>query len=45
MKELYGEKVNSMFRKMIGKMLIFERETPFVPRNVILILVNEKLGF
>jgi L-lactate utilization protein LutC len=41
MKELYGEKVGSM----IGKMLIFERESPFVPRNLHLVLVNEVLGF
>ena len=30
---------------MIGKMLILEREAPFLGRNLTMILVNEKLGF
>jgi L-lactate utilization protein LutC len=41
MKQLYGSGSGSM----IGKLLIFERESPFVHRNVNLILVNEVLGF
>jgi L-lactate utilization protein LutC len=41
MKQLYGEKSGST----IGKILIFEREVPFLNRHVHLILVNEILGF
>lgn len=41
MKQLYGPQSNSL----IGKILIFERESPLVHRNINLILVNEVLGF
>ncbi len=41
MKQLYGNQSGSF----IGKLLIFEREAPYLHRNVNLILVNEILGF
>lgn len=41
MKQLYGPQSGTM----LGKMLIFERESPFLNRNLNLILVNEVLGF
>jgi hypothetical protein len=41
MKQLYGPDV----RSFIGKLLIFEREAPYLHRNLNLILVNEVLGF
>ncbi len=41
MKQLYGPKAATM----IGKILIFERESPVIHRNLNLILVNEVLGF
>ena len=41
MKELRGNEASSF----IGKLLIFEREAPYLRRNVNLILVNEVLGF
>ncbi len=41
MKQLYGPKAATM----IGKILIFERESPVMNRNINLILVNEVLGF
>ncbi len=41
MKQLYGPQAATM----IGKMLVFERESPMLHRNVNLIMVNEVLGF
>ena len=41
MKQLYGNDAVSF----IGKLLIFERETPLLHRTVNLVLVNEVLGF
>jgi L-lactate utilization protein LutC len=41
MKQVYGPQASTM----IGKILIFERESPMLRRNVNLILVNEVLGF
>jgi L-lactate utilization protein LutC len=41
MKQLYGNKVSSF----IGKLLLFEREAPYLLRTVHLVLVNEVLGF
>jgi L-lactate utilization protein LutC len=41
MKQLYGNEA----RSVIGKLLIFEREAPYLRRNVNLLLVNEVLGF
>lgn len=41
MKQLRGNEAGSF----IGKLLIFEREAPYLHRNVNLILVNEVLGF
>jgi L-lactate utilization protein LutC len=41
MKQLYGNEA----RSFIGKLLIFEREAPYLHRNVNLLLVNEVLGF
>ena len=41
MKQLYGNQAGSF----IGKLLIFEREAPYLHRNVNLIMVNEILGF
>jgi L-lactate utilization protein LutC len=41
MKQLYGNEVGSF----IGKLLIFEREAPYLRRNVNLLLVNAVLGF
>lgn len=41
MKQLYGNEAGSF----IGKLLIFEREAPYLHRNVNLLLVNEVLGF
>ncbi len=41
MKQLYGPQSGTM----IGKLLIFERESPFLHRNLNLILVGEVLGF
>lgn len=41
MKQLYGPQAFSL----IGKILIFERESPLVNRNMNLLLVNEVLGF
>jgi hypothetical protein len=40
MKELTGGKMGSM----IGKMLIFEREAPFLNRKVTVIFVRQKIG-
>ena len=40
MKELTGGKMESM----IGKLLIFEREAPFLNRKVIVIFVRQKIG-
>jgi L-lactate utilization protein LutC len=41
MKQLYGNEAGSF----IGKLLIFEREAPYLHRSVNLLLVNEVLGF
>ena len=41
MKQLYGKEAGSF----IGKLLIFEREAPYLHRHVNLLLVNEVLGF
>jgi hypothetical protein len=41
MKQLRGNEASSF----IGKLLVFEREAPYLRRNVNLILVNEVLGF
>jgi LUD domain len=41
MKQLHGKDAGSF----IGKLLIFEREAPYLHRNVNIILVNETLGF
>jgi len=41
MKQLYGNEA----RSFIGKLLIFEREAPYLHRTVNLVLVNEVLGF
>ena len=41
MKQLYGPGSSSL----IGKILIFERESPLVQRKIHLILINEVLGF
>ncbi len=41
MKQLHGNEASSF----IGKLLIFEREAPYLHRNVSLLLVNEVLGF
>ena len=41
MKQLYGEQA----RSFIGKILLFEREAPYLHRSVNLLLVNEVLGF
>jgi len=41
MKQLYGNEAHSF----IGKLLVFEREAPYLHRTVNLILVNEVLGF
>jgi hypothetical protein len=41
MKQLYGNQSGSF----IGKLLIFEREAPYLHRNVNLLLVDEILGF
>ena len=41
MKQLYGPQVGSL----IGKILIFEKESPLVQRNIQLLLVKEVLGF
>ena len=41
MKQLHGKDAGSF----IGKLMIFEREAPYLRRNVNLILVNEALGF
>ena len=41
MKKLYGNEA----RSFIGKLLIFEREAPYLHRTVNLVLVNEVLGF
>jgi L-lactate utilization protein LutC len=41
MKQLHGNEAGSF----IGKLLIFEREAPYLHRNVSLLLVNEVLGF
>jgi L-lactate utilization protein LutC len=41
MKQLYGNKAGSF----IGKLLVFEREAPYLHRTVNLVLVNEVLGF
>jgi L-lactate utilization protein LutC len=40
-KQLLGDKAGSM----IGKILIFERDSPYTHRNINIILVNEVLGF
>jgi L-lactate utilization protein LutC len=41
MKQLYGSQSGSF----VGKLLIFEREAPYLHRTVHLVLVNEVLGF
>ena len=41
MKQLYGKDSSSF----IGKILIFEREAPYLQRKVNLLLINEILGF
>jgi Uncharacterised ACR, YkgG family COG1556. len=41
MKQLYGDQA----RSFIGKILVFEREAPYLHRSVTLLLVNEVLGF
>jgi len=41
MKQLHGKDAGSF----IGKLMIFEREAPYLHRNVNLVLVNEALGF
>ena len=41
MKQLYGEQA----RSFIGKILLFEREAPYLHRTVNLLLVNEVLGY
>jgi L-lactate utilization protein LutC len=41
LKQVYGEKAQGI----IGKILIFEHESPNLHRNVHLILINEILGF
>jgi L-lactate utilization protein LutC len=41
MKQLYGNEA----RSFIGKLLVFEREAPYLHRTVNLVLVNEVLGF
>jgi hypothetical protein len=41
MKQLYGEEA----RSFIGKILVFEKEAPYLHRSVNLVLVNEVLGF
>jgi L-lactate utilization protein LutC len=41
MKQLYGKDAGSF----IGKILVFEREAPYLQRKVQLLLVNEVLGF
>ncbi|MGZ6347059.1 MAG: LUD domain-containing protein [Anaerolineales bacterium] len=41
MKQLYGEQA----RSFVGKILLFEREAPYLHRTVNLLLVNEILGF
>jgi L-lactate utilization protein LutC len=41
MKQLYGEQA----RSFIGKILVFEREAPYLHRSVNLLLVNEVLGY
>jgi L-lactate utilization protein LutC len=41
MKQLYGEQA----RSFIGKILLFEREAPYLHRSVNLLLVNEVLGY
>jgi L-lactate utilization protein LutC len=41
MKRLYGKEAGSF----IGKLLILEREAPYLHRSVNLVLVNEVLGF
>jgi L-lactate utilization protein LutC len=41
MKQLYGKESGSF----IGKILVFEREAPYLQRKVHLLLVNEVLGF
>jgi L-lactate utilization protein LutC len=41
MKQVVGNGVGSF----IGKLLVFEREAPYLHRNVSLVLVNEVLGF
>jgi hypothetical protein len=41
MKQLYGNEAGSF----IGKLLVFEREAPYLHRTINLVLVNEVLGF
>jgi L-lactate utilization protein LutC len=41
MKQLYGNEA----RSFIGKLLVFEREAPYLHRTVNLVLVNDVLGF
>ena len=41
MKQLYGKES----RSFIGKILVFEREAPYLHRKVHLLLVNQVLGF
>jgi hypothetical protein len=41
LKQLYGDQV----RSFVGKILVFEREAPYLHRSVTLLLVNEVLGF
>ena len=40
MKKAYGENAGSF----IGKLLVFEREAPYLHRSVTLILVNQQVG-
>jgi len=41
MKQVYGNEAGSI----VGKLLVFEREAPYLHRSVNLLLVNEVLGF
>jgi hypothetical protein len=41
LKQLRGNEASSF----IGKLLVFEREAPYLHRNVNLVLINEVLGF
>jgi hypothetical protein len=41
LKQIFGPEA----RGVVGKILVFERESPMLRRSVSLILVNEVLGF